>query len=305
VHPGKEETLVLDFSNDADSIQQAFQPYYDRTILTEGTDPNVLYDLEAQLEDAELFGAQDVDGFAEVYFNPKATQARLYAALQPTVDRYEDAPQDAQVEFRGALREYVRLYAFLSQILRFADPGLEKLYVFGRLLLRKLPVKREKLPLEIQQQIDIDSYRVQLASSGKIELQRGQGGLEPVGPGLAVAPPPNEVERLSEIIRELNERFGTQFSEKDKVFLQDLEARLGDDLALANSVRVNTRDNARLTFDHVATDKVQDMIDMNFKFYKQITDDPEFGQQLFDWLFERYVRRMEHAEAQEGEPEAE
>jgi type I restriction enzyme R subunit len=117
--------------------------------------------------------------------------------------------------------------------------------------------------------------------------------LEPVGAGLAVAPPPNEVERLSEIIRQLNERFGTQFNDKDKVFLQDLEARLEEDLALANSVRVNTRDNARLTFDHVATDKVQDMIDMNFKFYKQITDDPEFGQQLFDWLFERYVKRME------------
>ena len=68
---------------------------------------------------------------------------------------------------------------------------------------------------------------------------------------------------------------------------------------------MNTRDNARLTFDHVATDKVQDMIDMNFTFYKQITDDPEFGQQLFDWLFERYVKRMERAAAQEGEAEAE
>ena len=300
VHPGKEETLVLDFVNDADGIQQAFQPYYDRTILTEGTDPNVLYDLESQLDDAELLGAQDVDGFAEVYFNPKATQARLYAALQPTVDRYRDAPEDLKVEFRGALREYVRLYAFLSQILRFADPGLEKLYVFGRLLLRKLPMEPEKLPLEIQQQIDIDSYRVQLTSSGKIALERGMGELEPVGAGLAVAPPPNEVERLSEIIRQLNERFGTQFNDKDKVFLQDLEARLEEDLALANSVRVNTRDNARLTFDHVATDKVQDMIDMNFKFYKQITDDPEFGQHLFDWLFERYLKRMERAEARES-----
>ncbi len=292
-HPGKEETMVLDLVNDVATIQEGFQPYYDRTILTEGTDPNVLYDLQSMLEDSGLYTTQDVERFADAYFNPKATQARLYAALQPTVDRFKASEKEAQVEFRGTLREYVRLYAFLSQILRFVDADLEKLYAFGRLLLRKLPVSKEQLPLEIQQQVDMDSYRVQETGSGKIPLKRGPGELEPVGAGLVVAPPPNEVERLSEIIRELNERFGTDFTEADKVFLQDLEARLAGDPALAASVQVNTRDNARLTFDHVATDKVQDMIDMNFKFYKQITDDAEFGKQLYDWLFERYVKRVE------------
>jgi hypothetical protein len=46
-----------------------------------------------------------------------------------------------------------------------------------------------------------------------------------------------------------------------------------------------------LTFDHVAGDKVQDMIDSNFKFYKQITDDQAFAKALFDWLFQWCRRR--------------
>jgi type I restriction enzyme, R subunit len=61
------------------------------------------------------------------------------------------------------------------------------------------------------------------------------------------------------------------------------------------SVKVNVEENARLTFDHVANDKIQEMIDSNFKFYKQVTDDPAFGRFLLDWLFDRYKRREKGA----------
>ncbi len=36
-------------------------------------------------------------------------------------------------------------------------------------------------------------------------------------------------------------------------------------------------------------------IDANFKFYKQVTDDPEFARFFFGWLFERYVRGKQKA----------
>ena len=41
----------------------------------------------------------------------------------------------------------------------------------------------------------------------------------------------------------------------------------------------------------MAEDKLQDMIDTNFQFYKQITDDAEFAKHLFDFLFQRYRKR--------------
>ncbi len=63
---------------------------------------------------------------------------------------------------------------------------------------------------------------------------------------------------------------------------------LAGDPALEASVKVNQPENGRLTFDHVANDKIQEMIDTNFKFYKQITDDAEFEKHFLGWLFERY-----------------
>lgn len=290
--PGKEETAVIDFANEADELQEAFEPYYDCTILSEGTDPNLLHDEQTRLEAFHFFTSDDLNTFARFYFDPKSTQEKLHAALVPTVDRYKDANEEEQNDFRSLLNDYVRLYAFLSQIITFADAELEKLYVFGRLLLRKLPVKRDQLPVEIQQNIDMESYRLQKTHGGSIKLERGKGELEPIGNGGGPTPTPPEVEPLSQIIKEINERFGTDFSEEDRVFIQQLEQKLAGDTALETSIQVNTPENARLTFDHVANDKIQEMIDTNFKFYKQITDDPTFEKFLLDWMFERYKKRQ-------------
>ncbi|MDQ3828942.1 MAG: hypothetical protein M3361_06475, partial [Candidatus Tectomicrobia bacterium] len=81
---------------------------------------------------------------------------------------------------------------------------------------------------------------------------------------------------------------GTDFTEEDKVFIKQLEQKLAADPALEASIRVNPPENARLTFNHVVNDRLQEMIDANFKFYKQVTDDPEFAKVFLDWLFERY-----------------
>jgi hypothetical protein len=47
------------------------------------------------------------------------------------------------------------------------------------------------------------------------------------------------------------------------------------------SIKVNKPGNVRLTFGHVANDKIQELIDTNFKFDEQVNDNPEFGKFLF------------------------
>jgi type I restriction enzyme R subunit len=290
IHPQKEEAMIFDFANEADDIQKAFQPYYEITLLSEATDPNLLYDLETKLEGFDVFSKQEVERFASFYFDPKLTQEKLLAALDPVVTRFEVLDEAKKVDFKGAFQDYVRLYAFLSQILAFADTDLEKLYVFGRLLLRRLPSSHDLLPVEITQKIDLDSYRMQKTYEGAIRLPRGSGELDPQGAKGSYIPSPEEIEALSKIIKDLNDRFGTDFSDEDKVFIEQLESRLISDPVLENSLQVNTPENFRLTFDNVVNDVVQEMIDSNFKFYKQINDDIQFAKTFFDWLFERYLR---------------
>ena len=283
--------MVLDFANESAEIQKAFQPYYERTLLSESTDPNLLYDYQQSLAQFDLYSEAEIEEFAVRWFKPKTKQEELYAVLRPVLDRFKETPEDEREEFRSQLVGYVRLYAFLSQLLTFTDADLEKLYVFARMLRRYLPARESDLPREIQQNIDMESYRIQQTHQGKIALERGEHEVTPRDEKPVRDLSEEEKEALSSIIQELNERFGTDFSEADRVSIEELEERLATDSSLAASMRANTQENARLTFDHVVSDRLQEMVDTNFKLYKRVTDDPQFSKYFVDWLFDRFRGR--------------
>jgi type I restriction enzyme R subunit len=248
-HPDKTGTMVLDFANEADEIKAAFEPYYETTFLSEATDPNLLYEVMTRLRGFPVYTDADVNAFAAVYFDPKAGQDRLYAALAPVVGRFSELAPNERHDFRSQLTDYVRLYAFLSQVLTFADADLEKLYVFARHLRRLLPPDKNELPIEVQQNIDMESYRIQQTSSGRIALERKAGLLDPVATKAGYGLAPEEVEALSRIIAELNERFGLNLGPEHRITLAQMMEKLDGDVALEAAARVNTRENIRLTFD--------------------------------------------------------
>jgi len=295
-HPEKNETTVLDFANEADAIREAFEPYYETTLLSEATDPNLLYGIQNRLRDFGVYTDAEVDGFARIYFDRKATQDQLYAALGPIKERFVGLSENEQVDFRGQLTDYVRLYAFLAQVLTFADTDLEKLYVFARHLRRLIPAEREELPREVQQNIDMESYRIQETSGGKITLERKTGQLEPTRTKQHYGIPPEEIEPLSQIIAELNERFGLNLGPEHRLTLGQMMDRLDADAALDASARANTRENVRLTFEQKVEDVIQQIVESNFDLYKRITDDRAFGEAIKNFLFDQYLRAHRQAD---------
>ncbi len=295
-HPDKHGTMVLDFANEPDEIQKAFELYYETTLLSEETDPNLLYEVQGRLLDFGVFAAADIDTFARAYFAPKATQDRLYAALETARQRFAELVDEEGRDFLGQLTDYTRLYAFLSQVLTFADTDLEKLHQFARHLRRLLSVGREALPLEVQQNIDMESFRIQRTSRGRIALERQVRPLEPAGSKPGGGAGGEQLEALSRIIEALNERFGLNLGDEHRVTLEQIRSALDQDAGLNASARVNTRENVRLTFDPKVEDKIQEIVETNFDLYKRITDDPDFGQTLKDFLFEDYIKRHRRAE---------
>jgi len=295
-HPEKKNTLVLDFANSADEIQRAFEPYYETTLLSEATDPNLLYELQGRLAKFPVYTEADVNAFAKLYFDRGATQDQLYAVLAPLVARWGQLPEDERLEFRGQLTDYVRLYAFLAQVLTFTDADLEKLYVFARHLRRLLPADRDVLPREVQQNIDMESYRIQQTGSGKIALERKPGVVDPAGSRTSHGAAPEELESLSRIIAELNERFGLNLGPEHRVTPSPMIGKLDEDAGRDASARVNTRENVRLTFDQKVEQVIQEIVDSNFELYRRITDDRAFGEVVKNFLFDQYLRSHRNAE---------
>jgi type I restriction enzyme R subunit len=293
VHPRKTETMVLDFVNRVDDIARAFAPYYEATILSTASDPNKLYDVQAELEAFGLYTTKEVAEIAELYLRKGEKAAKLQPLLRAVVERYKYivAAEERQ-RFKHLLRSYINLYAFLSQVITFRDPELERLYLFARLLLRALPPEQDRTSLTIHDKVDLESFRIQKAYSGRIQLQ---GNGEPLLPitgleesGLTVA----EQAALSQIIREINERFGTDFTEADRVFFAELKARLAANEALRASARVNPPESVRLLHDVIFDAVLQTMIEKNFELFKRINDDASFAQAVRELIFRMVYREL-------------
>ena len=300
-HPDKPGTMVIDFTNETDDIQAAFRPYYETTILSEATDPNLLYEVQTRLKAYPVFTDEDVDAFARVSFRDGSTQALLYAALSPSIQRFSELQEDERQDFRGQVTDYVRLYSFLAQVITFLDADLEKLYVFARHFRRLLRVEREQLPLEIQQSIDMESYRIQQTANGKVALERKGDKLDPVQTKEPGQRTPEELEALSRIIADLNERFGIELGPEHRITLGRMMERLEEDSALEVATKVNTLENVRITFDHKVEQVIQEIVDLNFDLYKRITDDPVFGEVVKNHLFDQYLRA--HRGSKAGSPD--
>jgi type I restriction enzyme, R subunit len=126
-HPKKHDTFVLDFQNDADTIRDAFEPYYRTTILSEETDPNKLHDLRADLDGYQEYTSEDIQRLVGLYLGG-ADRDRLDSILDTCVARYvEELDEDDQVGFKGNAKAFVRTYGFLAAILPYSNAEWEKL----------------------------------------------------------------------------------------------------------------------------------------------------------------------------------
>ena len=177
--PGKEDTFILDFVNEAEDIREAFKPYYERTEIDQPVEPNLVYTLKTKLDAFQIYWLQEVEDFAKIFFKPLDKQREgdkglLHKCIDPAVGRFKGEPEERQVDFRHQLGTFLRLYAFVSQLVNYGDPDLEKLYAFARLLITKLKIDDGSSPLVIDDDVKLSYYRLTKTHEGSASLATGE-----------------------------------------------------------------------------------------------------------------------------------
>lgn len=299
MHPGKEDTFILDFANDRQTILDSFQPYYEVTSVIEETDINHLYDLKVRLDAFQVYWAQEIEAFANVYFDPKTKlnnpkhQKHLYAFTDPAVDRFKAiAEEEKQDEFKKGLRSWTNLYAFLSQIMPFIDSGFEKFYAYAKLLQTRLPKKELSESLHLDDEVALEYYRLQKIKEGSIELQKGEEGEISGTTEAGLKRAKDEEALLSEIINLLNDRFGTEFEEADKLFFDQVEAELMEDETLQTQARVNKIDTFKFAFNDKFIDKLIGRMDQNQEIFEKILEDKMFGDLVKELMMKKIYKQL-------------
>lgn len=296
--PGKEDTFVLDFVNDRQTILDSFQPYYEITTVSEEPEPNHLYDLKAKLDERQVYLGSEIDALAKVYFNPTTqmtarTQSQLYSFIDPAVDRYKAIEtDDEKEEFKKSLRTWTNLYAFLAQIMPFREPEFEKFYAYAKLLLTKLPKRDLAESMKLTDEVAIEYYRLQKIKDGSIDLITGEEGELDGLTEAGIKRAKEEKAALSEIIDVLNDRFGTEFEEADRLFFAQIEAELIGDATLQTQAKVNKLDTFKYAFEELFIDKLIERMDQNQEIFEKILENQSFGGLVKELMMKKVYARL-------------
>lgn len=248
------DTQVLDFVNEPEAIREAFEPYYTDAFLETATDPNLVHDLSAKLDTFGIYTQAEIDQCADAEVKRLGHHA-LAAAIDPGRKRFAERYQAALIHnsgegdkaalaeldmFRKDVGSFVRLYDFMSQIIDYGDPGLEKKQIYLRNLDRVIQPDNYTAPIDLS---DVVLKKVKQVDRGRVDIglgvRVGLSGLTAAGSGEKRDP---KMVAFQQVLDRLNDLFGSEdFTENQRAsFLEALLRSLLDDPALVQQAKVNS-----------------------------------------------------------------
>lgn len=282
----KEDTCVLDFENTHEEIRESFSTFYGQTYLKEPTNIDNIYTLKSELFDYGIYTQYELDDFAKAILDGQS-EDKIHSKLDNMIKKYNAKNDDEKTKLYAKARVYLREYSFLAQILPFNDIELEKLSILLKMLITKIaPPRTEDLTKGILNNVDLNSIRIILESKKDIELEEDKGGVKPSSTD-DFSKKEVEFERLLNIVREFNTKFGSvDFGTNEKIAKELMD--LKDDIAKEQTFRDSLGDeqNARRLFADIFKNQYLQFFKRNKDFFTQLDNKEEFKERVSNVIYE-------------------
>ncbi len=235
---GKIDTFILDFANKKEDILDAFQPFYQETFLEQEVNVDLIYKTERELLNYAIYTNIDIEAFIEVWNKSggqeSTSMGKMTSVLKPVADRYNLKNSEERYQFRRLVRNFIKWYGYITQVVRMFDKDMHKEYLFLRYLLHLLPVEPAD-PCDLEGKLKLEYYKLQKTFEGNIQLEQLDGEYVPakqkaVGGKQKKTP-------LDEILEQINEKYKGQFTDADKVIIDALHQKLKKNAKLLSSAK--------------------------------------------------------------------
>jgi len=246
-----------------------------------------------------LIHEEEVKAFCAVYFKPRRKetaydQARMSGILDQAVERFQERDEEERETVKTLLVNFRNMYGFLSQVIPYQDSDLEQLYTYLRFLLTKLP-KRDTGPgYHLEEEVELQYYRLQKISEGQIDLNSGDGkplkGPSDVGTGQE-----DPEIKLSELIDILNERFGTDFTQADQLFFDQIQEEAMESETLKKAAATNSKDDFRYVFEKAFEGLVIDRMEGYEEIFGKLMGEGEFRKLAVEYLLHKVYGALKTA----------
>ena len=133
----------------------------------------------------------------------------------------------------------------------------------------------------------MDSYRVEKKAAMKIALADADAEIEPVPTDASGRKSEPELDRLSNILKTLNEQFSTLFTDGDRVVKRihdDIAPKVAADVAYQNA-KENTPHTARMAHDQALGKVMQHLLKDDTLVYKQFVENESFKRFVGDMVY--------------------
>ena len=232
----KNDTFILDFANTQEDILAAFQPFYQETFLEQEVNVDLIYQTERELLNYAIYTNVDIDNFITVWnqhgIQDSVAMGRMTSALKPITDRYNNKNPEERYQFRRLVRNFIKWYGYITQVVRMFDADMHKEYNFLRYLLHLLPAEKDD-PVDLEGKLKLEYYKLQKTFEGEIKLENLDGEYVPAkqkgGAGK------QKKSTLDELLDRINEQYKGAFTEADRVILGALHDKLLKNQKLMNS----------------------------------------------------------------------
>lgn len=298
---GKDDTFVLDFVNERDDIFKAFKQYYGETEIGDMPDAHQLYTIQHELEASPVLNRAEIGAFCEIWFRnrrePTAGEHKqLNGIIDKAVERFSDLDDQVQDLLKSKLVSFRNLYAFLAQVIPYQDSDLEKLYTYARFLLLKLPRRGNGPGYDLENEVALRFYRLQKISEGGINLEQGEA--DPLK-GPTEVGTRGELDKdvsLSQLVNKLNDRFGTDFTQADQLFFDQVAEAAVENATLKTAANVNTIDNFKFVFDRLLEGLFIDRMEGNEEIFDKVMKDNQFRDLVSTHLMREVYDRLRSRE---------
>ena len=277
--PGK-RTFVVDFANTWDTIRASFSDYYEATQLDAATDPDVIYNLQERLDGYHVYDDTEVEAVASVYFDepdPGAVLRKIEPKLQPAVDRWCALDDTPKREFKALLRKFLRSYSFITQMISLGDEDLHRLFVYAGFLVKKLFLDTGSTP-DLRDKVELEYLRIEDKGTQAIKLESTE--LHNGGANAGVAKEEEE-ERLSVLIDHLNEAFGAEWTEADKI-IKACADKICEDEEFVAKARTNSMGDLRAIFGDVMMRALAAILADSADMYEKFSENPDAYMRIMD-----------------------
>lgn len=270
--PGK-RTFVVDFANDWETIRASFSNYYEATELDAATDPDAIYNLQERLNGYHVYDAGEISAVASVYFDepdPDKVLPKIEGRLAPAVDRWKALDDTPKREFKALLRKFLRSYSFITQMISLGDEDLHRFFVYAGFLVKKLFLDTGSTP-DLRDKVELEYLRIEDKGTRAIKLESTE--LHNGGANAGVTKEEEE-ERLSVLIDHLNETFGAEWTEADKIIKACADKICEDDEFVAKA-RSNSMGDLRAVFGDVMMRALATILSDSQDMFEKFNEKPD------------------------------